>query len=37
MQKKQYKKPETREVILQSVCSVLTTSGEHPNMPWGDN
>jgi hypothetical protein len=24
-------------VVLQSRCMILTTSGEYPDMPWGDN
>ena len=30
-------KPETQAVLLQSRCMILTTSGEYPDMPWGDN
>lgn len=36
MRKKKYVKPEVTVVILQSESKILTTSGEYPKMPWGD-
>ena len=36
MRKKKYVKPEVTVVILQSESKILTTSGEYPEMPWGD-
>lgn len=37
MTKKDYLKPLITVVLLQSENKLLTTSGEHPQMPWGDD
>ena len=37
MTKKDYIKPQTTVIVLQSESKILTTSGEHPQMPWGDD
>lgn len=32
-----YEQPKMQAIKLKAECTVLTTSGEYPNMPWGDD